>query len=103
LVVANAGNVQISRIWAAASVVPHSSAGGHLSPAAPAASTAVRIGRLAPGASVEVTLPPLAVVAGDAYVLWASVGTGSLPRAPVTSPPKAVGQTDEVKIKVASG
>jgi hypothetical protein len=63
----------------------------------------VRIGRLAPGASVEVTLSPLAVVAGDAYELWASVGTGSLPVGPVTSPSNGAGQTDEVKIKVASG
>jgi len=103
LVVANAGNVQISGIWAAASVVPASSAGRPASSSAATRSTAVRIGRLAPGASVEVTLRPLAVVAGDAYELWASIGTGSLPGGPVTSPPKGVGQIDEVKIKVASG
>jgi hypothetical protein len=63
----------------------------------------VRIGRLAPAASIEVTLRPLAVVAGGAYTLWASIGTGSFPGEPVTSPPKGVGQIDEVKIKVASG
>ena len=103
LVVANAGNVQISGIWAAASVVPEPSAGRRSSSSVQTRSTAVRIGRLAPGASVEVTLSPLAVVAGDAYELWASVGTGSLPAGPVTSPPNGAGQTDEVKIKVASG
>jgi len=103
LVVANAGNVQISGIWAAASVVPEPSAGRRSSSSAQTRSTAVRIGRLAPGASVEVTLSPLAVVAGDAYELWASVGTGSLPVGPVTSPSNGAGQTDEVKIKVASG
>jgi len=103
LVVANAGNVQISGIWAAASVVPASSAGRPASSSATTRSTAVRVGRLAPGASVEVTLRPLAVVAGDAYELWASIGTGTLPGGPVTSPPKGVGQIDEVKIKVASG
>ncbi|MGP8163650.1 MAG: hypothetical protein ACLQAN_07775 [Acidimicrobiales bacterium] len=103
LVVANAGNVQISGIWAAASVVPAPSAGRPASSSAATRSTALRIGRLAPGASVEVTLRPLVVVAGDAYELWASIGTGSLPGGPVTSPPKGVGQIDEVKIKVASG
>ncbi len=102
LVVANAGNVQISGIWAAASVVPAPSAGRPASPSAATRSTAVRIGRLAPGASVEVTLRPLAVIAGDAYDLWASIGTGSLPGGPVTRPPKGAGQIDEVKIKVAS-
>jgi hypothetical protein len=50
-----------------------------------------------------VTLPSLSVVAGDAYELWVSVGTGSPPHGPVTSPPKGVGQIDEVKIKVSSG
>jgi hypothetical protein len=49
-----------------------------------------------------VTLPRLAVATGGAYELWASVGTGSLPAGPVTSQPNGVGQTDEVKIKVAS-
>jgi hypothetical protein len=64
----------------------------------------VRIGRLVPGASVEVTLPTLAVVSGDAYTLWASVGTGRLPRAPVTTAPTGgVGKTDMVMIKVAAG
>lgn len=48
-------------------------------------------------------LPPLGVVEGDAYKLWVSVGTGSLPRAPVTSLPEGAGQIDEVKVKVASG
>jgi len=103
LVVANSGNVQISGIWAAASVVPDLSAGESPTSRAPSRSTAVRVGLLQPGASVEVNLPPLGVVAGDAYKLWVSIGTGSLPRAPVTGPPKGVGQIDEVKIKVASG
>jgi hypothetical protein len=103
LVVANTGNVQIAGIWAAASVVPEPSTGGHPGSRARTRSTVVRIGRLAPAASVEVTLLPLAVVAGGAYTLWASVGTGSLPVEPVTSPPKGVGQIDEVKIKVALG
>jgi hypothetical protein len=64
----------------------------------------VRIGRLGPAASVEVTLPPLAVRSGDAFTLFASVGTGTLPRAPVTTAPSGgVGQTDMVMIKVAAG
>ena len=103
LVVANSGNVQISGIWAAASVVPDLSASGRPTSGAPSRSTALRVGLLQPGSSVEVNLPPLSVVAGDAYNLWVSVGTGSLPRAPATTPPKGVGQIDEVKIKVASG
>jgi hypothetical protein len=103
LVVANAGNVQISGIWAATTAALEPSVGRYPSPRTPTRSTAVRVGRLAPGASVEVTLPPLAVVAGDAYELWVSIGTGSLPGGPVTSSPKGVGQTDEVKIRVASG
>jgi hypothetical protein len=49
-----------------------------------------------------VTLPPLGVVSGDAYKLWVSIGTGSLPRAAVTGLPKGVGQIDVVNIKVAS-
>ena len=41
---------------------------------------------------------------GDAYTLFASVGTGTLPRAPVTTAPTGgVGQTDKVMIKVAAG
>jgi hypothetical protein len=103
LVVANAGNVQISGIWAAGSVIPEPSSGRSHSSSAPTRSTAARIGGLAPGVSVEVTLPSLSVVAGDAYELWVSVGTGSPPHGPVTSPPKGVGQIDEVKIKVSSG
>ena len=103
LVVANAGNVQISGVWAAASVVPEPSAGRPASSGAVSTgSTSTRIGRLATGASVEVTLPSLAVAAGHTYRLWVSIGTGSLPRGPVTSPSKGVGQTDEVRIKVAS-
>ena len=103
LVVANAGNVQISGIWAATAAVLEPSVGRYPSPRVPTRSTAVRVGRLVPGESVEVTLPPLAVVAGDSYQLWVSIGTGSLPGGPVTSSPKGLGQTDEVKIKVASG
>jgi hypothetical protein len=100
LVVANAGNAQISGIWAAASVVPQQPSGANKSATH---STALRIGRLAPGASVVVTLPPLDVSAGRSYTLWASIGTGSLPGGPVTVPPSGVGQTDQVNIKVASG
>jgi hypothetical protein len=103
LVVANAGNAEISGIWAVASVVPEPLTGRHRGPGMPTRSTSARIGRLAPGASVVATLPALRVATGGAYTLWASVGTGSLPAGPVTGPPKGVGQTDEVKIKVASG
>jgi hypothetical protein len=103
LVIANSGNIQISDIWAAASVVPDLSAGGHSTSGARTHSTVVRIGLLEPGASVEVILPALGVVAGDTYRLWAAIGTGSLPRGPVTSQPEGVGQIDEVRIKVASG
>ncbi len=101
--VANSGNVQISGIWVAASVVPDLSANGRPTSRAPSRSTALRVGLLQPGSSVEVNLPPLSVVAGEAYKLWVSVGTGSLPRLPATTPPKGVGQIDEVRIKVASG
>ena len=102
MVIANAGNVPISGIWASGSVVGEPSAGRHPKPSPPTHTSSVRIGRLAPGASVDVTLPPLAVDAGDAYTLWASVGTGTLPRQPVTSDPKGLGQTDKVTIKVAA-
>jgi len=57
---------------------------------------------LVPGASVEVTLPTLKVVPGSLYTLWASVGSGSLPTGPVTTPPKGAGQLDRVKIRVAA-
>ncbi|MGO9964283.1 MAG: hypothetical protein ACLPUG_12770 [Acidimicrobiales bacterium] len=103
LVVANSGDVQIPGIWAAASVVPDGSANGTPTSRPASRSTALRVGLLQPGASVEVRLPPLSVAPGDAYKLWVSTGTGSLPRAPVIGPPKGVGQIDEVKIKVASG
>ena len=103
LVVANSGNDQISGIWVAASVVPDPSADGRPTSRPPTRSTALRVGLLQPGTSVEVNLPPLGVVEGDAYKLWVSVGTGSLPRAPVTSLPEGAGQIDEVKVKVASG
>jgi hypothetical protein len=102
LVVVNAGNVPLSAIWASASVVGEPSAGRHGEPAPPTHSAAVRIGRLAPGASVEVTLPVLSVVSGRLYTLLASIGTGPLPTGPVTSPPKGPGQLDKVKIKVAA-
>ncbi|MGA3215660.1 MAG: hypothetical protein ABSD97_08225 [Acidimicrobiales bacterium] len=106
LVVANAGNEEISGIWAAASVVPEQSSSknaGKTSPGATTRSTVMRIGRLAPGTSVVVTLPMLVVQAGMSYTLWASVGTGRLPTGPVTATPVGVGQSDEVNIKVASG
>ena len=102
LVVANAGNAQISGVWAAASVVAESAVSRNPGSSSPIHSTAVGIGGLAPGSSVEVTLRPLAVAAGDSYELWVSVGTGQLPARPVTSPSKGVGQTDEVRIRVAS-
>jgi len=63
----------------------------------------VRIGRLSPGASVEVTLPPLVVVSGSTYALWASVGTGPIPRRSVMKPPVGVGHTEKVRIRVAMG
>jgi len=63
----------------------------------------VRIGRLAPGASVVVTLPSLKVRTGRQYTLWAAIGTGKLPDGPVTQQPAGAGQLDEVRIKVASG
>jgi hypothetical protein len=99
LVVANAGNAAISGIWAAASVVPQPP-GAYKSATH---STALRIGRLAPGSSVVVTLPPLDVSSGRSYTLFASIGTGGLPGGPVTAPPAGVGQIDQVNIKVASG
>lgn len=98
LVVANAGNVRLSGIWAAASVVAAST--GH---SAPTRSRAVRVGALLPGSSVVVTLPSLAVSSGRAYTLFASIGTGNLPQGPVTAPPAGLGQTDQVDIRVASG
>jgi hypothetical protein len=105
LVVADSGNVPISDIWASASVVPEIETGssGKVGPAAVEHSTAVRIGRLAPGTSVVVTLPSLKVRSGRQYTLWAAIGTGKLPQGPVTQQPAGVGQLDEVRIKVASG
>lgn len=103
LVVANAGNAQIANIWAAASVVPNSSTVASGGQGASTRSSVLRVGRLAPGASIVVTLPALAVSTGRSYTLWASVGTGSLPQGPVTTPPGGLGQADEVNIKVASG
>jgi len=63
----------------------------------------VRIGRLAPGASIVVTLPFLKVTTGRQYTLWVAIGTGKVPQGPVTHAPTGVGQLDEVRIKVASG
>ncbi len=102
LVVANAGNVSLSRVWASASLVPEPN-GEAAKRSPPASSASLRIGRLPPGASVEVTLPPLVVESGSSYVLWASVGTGPLPRHSVTGPPVGVGQTEKVRIRVAMG
>ena len=104
LVVANSGNVAVSDIWAAASVVPEAttSTNGKGS-AAVERSAAIRIGRLAPGASMVITLPSLKVMTGRQYNLWAAIGTGNVPQGPVTQPPAGVGQLDEVRIKVASG
>jgi hypothetical protein len=101
LVVANAGNVELSGIWAAASVVgvPATGPHGHRTP--PTRSRVVRIGRLAPGSSIEVTLPAMGVLTGHAYILCASVGTGALPRGPVTTRAKGAGQIDRVSITVA--
>lgn len=101
LVVGNAGNVELSAIWAAASVVgvPATGPHGHRTP--PTRLEAVRIGRLAAGSSIEVTLPEMKVLAGHAYTLWASVGTGALPRGPVTTRPRGPGQIDRVDITVA--
>jgi hypothetical protein len=105
LVVRDSGNVPISDIWASASVVPEIETGssGKVGPAAVEHSTAVRIGRLAPGTSVVVTLPSLKVRSGRQYTLWAAIGTGKLPQGPVTQQPAGAGQLDEVRIKVASG
>lgn len=102
LVIANAGNAELSAIWASASLVPVASTGRNGSDGQ-AHSIAERVGRLGPGASLVVTLPGLAVSVGRSYTLWASIGTGSLPRGPVTAPPRGVGQTDQVSIRVASG
>ncbi len=103
LVVANAGNAQITGIWAAASVVPQASTGRNGTILGPTRSTAIRIGRLAPGASVVVTLRSLAVSPGRSYALFASTGTGSLPSGPVTASPNGLGETEQVDIRVASG
>ena len=103
MVIANGGNVPISGIWASGSVVGETPTGRHPKPTPPTHTSSVRIGLLAPGASVEVTLPPLSVEGGASYTLWASVGTGALPAQPLTSAPTGVGQTDKVKIKVAAG
>lgn len=103
LVVKNSGNVALSGIWAAASVVPEFTSGPTgKGPATGEHSTAVRIGQLAPAASVVVTLPALEVSTGRQYTLWAAIGTGKIPQGPVTQPPTGVGQLDEVRIKVAS-
>ena len=103
MVVANAGNVRISGVWVSAAVVPESSAATHHDSSPSTRFTVLGIGPLVPAESVEVTLPPLSVVAGDKYELWTSVGTGGRPTGPVTSHPKGPGQIDEVRIKVASG
>jgi hypothetical protein len=103
LVIANVGNAQLSEIWAAAAAVPQPPAGRNAGANPPTRSTAVRVGRLAPGASEVLTLPRLKVRPGETYTLWTSVGTGALPQGPVTTPSNGVGQIDEVSIKVASG
>ena len=66
LVVANAGNVPISGIWASGiGRTRNPRPARHPKPGrSDQLDELVRIGRLAPGASVEVTLPPLAVDAG---------------------------------------
>jgi len=101
LVVANAGNAPLSDIWAAASVIPEASSGRN--GGSVTRSRSVRVGHLAPGASVVVSVPALAVSSGRSYTLFASVGTGTLPTGAVTVPPKGPGQTDQVTIRVASG
>jgi hypothetical protein len=101
VVLANAGNATISDIWAAASAVPEVSTGRNAGGLT--RSRSVRVGQLAPGTSVVVTVPALAVSSGRSYTLFASVGTGTLPSGPVTTSPRGPGQTDQVAIKVASG
>jgi hypothetical protein len=101
LVVANTGNSQLADIWAAASLVPVAATGRDRGGST--RSSSLRIGRLASGASIVVTLPALAVSSGRSYTLWASTGTGSLPVGPVTSSPNGLGQTDQVDIRIASG
>ena len=101
LVIANEGNTAISSIWGSAAVVPEASrTAGSISGGMTRWKT-VRIGRLAPGASVVVTLAGLKVAKGESYRLWASVGTGNLPTGAVTSSPGGLGQADEVNIKVS--
>jgi len=101
LVIANEGNTAISSIWGSAAVVPEASRTASSISGGMTRWKTVRIGRLAPGASVVVTLAGLKVAKGASYRLWASVGTGNLPTGAVTSSPGGLGQADEVNIKVS--
>jgi hypothetical protein len=101
LVIANEGNTAISSIWGSAAVVPEASRTASSISGGMTRWKTVRIGRLAPGASVVVTLAGLKVAKGESYRLWASVGTGNLPTGAVTSSPGGLGQADEVNIKVS--
>ena len=103
LVVANAGNAEISGYLGCRFCCARGTDTSCPGSFGRTRSTAVRVGRLAPGASIVITLPALAVSAGRSYTLWASVGRGLLPVGPVTAPPSGVGQTDQVRIRVASG
>lgn len=102
IVAANAGNVTESSVFASASVAALVSSGAHRAPGT-VRSSAIRIGSLEPGASIEVTLPTLVVAPGTGYRLTASVGTGPVPRGPVQIGPAQLGQTESVVVKVAAG
>lgn len=101
LVVANAGDVTETDVWASGSLQPIAGsfpAGTH---EPPIRSVARRIGTLAPGASVALTLPGLVAVPGGGYTLSVSIGVGPLPTGPVTAT-NGAGQTDTVQLTVAA-
>ena len=100
LVVANAGNVIESPVWASATVQPDASSFGKAK-VPPINTVGSRIRRLAAGASKAVRMPKLSVEPGGSYTLSVSVGLGALPSGPVNST-NGVGQTDTVRITVAA-
>jgi hypothetical protein len=101
VVVANAGNVTESRVWATASLQPQPPSFPHGVVVPPSRFSAHRIGRLGPGASVYLTLPMLAVTPGGTYTLTVTVGTGSLPTGPVNGT-AGLGQSDTVRLTVSA-
>ncbi len=101
LVVANAGNVTESNVWAVASLQPVAGSFPKGTPEPPIRFVAQRIGTLAPGGSVALTLPRLEAVPDGGYTLAVSVGVGPLPKGPVNSS-GGIGQTETVHLTVAA-